>query len=92
MIRHYAIRVDAKLRLLRGPLQRLDCNLAAAWVLKNNSSAFATNRDKGNRWTEVFVGREADLFARSEEHGLILPYRYEQGGMAQRRLRRAGMR
>ena len=92
VIWHEAKCMNAKVRLLRGPLQRLDCNLAAARVLKNNSSAFATNRDKGNRGTEVFVGRQADLLARGEEHILILPYRYNLGGMAQRRLRRAGMR
>src|SRR6267142_5590727 len=72
VIWHEAKCMNAKVRLLRGPLQRLDCDLAAARVLENNSSAFATNRDKGNRGTEVFVGRQADLLARGEEHGIIL--------------------
>jgi hypothetical protein len=80
VIWHEAKCMNAKVRLLRGPLQRLDCNLAAAWVLKNNSPAFATNRDEGNRWAEVFVGRQPDLLARSEEHDLILPYRYTRVG------------
>jgi hypothetical protein len=47
--------------------------------LKNKSPAFATNRDEGNRRAEVFVGRQPDLLARSEENSFILPYRYTPG-------------
>src|SRR5713226_3239859 len=51
VIRHQTIRVDAKLRLLRGSFQGFDCNRAAAGVLKNNSPVLATNRDEGKRET-----------------------------------------
>ena len=68
MIGHDAECMHGKLHGFGDAFQGLDRNSAAIRILKNGTTAFATDSDKINPAANILVTRKTNLLARSNEH------------------------